>query len=83
MCLVFLQPVQTPKRPNDEDSDDNSDEEGTVAKRMRRMARSKADSIIKHDPTRQLPKTEPALTDLERENILQYVENEETQVIMK
>lgn len=50
---------------------------------MRRMARSKADSIIKHDPTRQLPKTEPALTDLERENILQYVENEETQVIMK
>ncbi|XP_077293536.1 beta-catenin-like protein 1 [Arctopsyche grandis] len=76
--LLAFKPVQTPKRPSDEDAE-GRDEEGSAARKMRRLARSKAESFSKPPPPSRLLNAEPAITETERENILQFVETEETQ----
>ncbi|KAG7304519.1 Beta-catenin-like protein 1 [Plutella xylostella] len=74
--LLAFKPVPTPKRPNDDDSDD-SDQESARAYKMRKMAKTKVDQIIKPNST-VLPK-EPTITDKEREEILRFVETEATE----
>lgn len=47
---------------------------------MRRIARSKAESFSKQLTTARTLSVEPEITETERENILQFVETEETHV---
>ncbi|XP_059049424.1 beta-catenin-like protein 1 [Achroia grisella] len=74
--LLSFKPTPTPKRPNEDDSGDSDDDQPRSIK-IRRLAKSKSDSIA-HQLTRTLPK-EPTLTDKEREDILRFVETEATE----
>lgn len=69
--LLLYKPEQTPKRPNeDSDDEDRADEQMERAKKMRRLALDKAESM-----SRAIKSTkEPQLTDEERLKILQYVD---------
>lgn len=70
--LLSYKPEQTPKRPNENDSDDEDrpDEALERAKKMRRLAQDKAESM-----SRAIKSTkEPQLTEEERLKILQYVD---------
>src|SRR6202012_2542052 len=70
--LLSYKPEQTPKRPNENDSDDEDrpDEAMERAKKMRRLAQDKAESM-----SRVIKSTkEPQLTEEERLKILQYVD---------
>ncbi|XP_037035115.1 beta-catenin-like protein 1 [Bradysia coprophila] len=70
--LLSYKPEQTPKRPNENDSDDEDrpDEALERAKKMRRLAQDKVDSM-----TRAIKSTkEPQITEEERLKILQYVD---------
>ncbi len=70
--LLSYKPEQTPKRPNDNDSDDDDrpDEALERAKKMRRLAQDKVESM-----TRVIKSTkEPQITEEERLKILQYVD---------
>lgn len=70
--LLSYKPEQTPKRPNENDSDDEErpDEALERAKKMRRLAQDKVDSM-----TRAIKSTkEPQITEEERLKILQYVD---------
>lgn len=70
--LLSYKPEQTPKRPNENDSDDEDrpDEALERAKKMRRLAQDKAESM-----SRAIRSTkEPQITEEERLKILQYVD---------
>lgn len=70
--LLSYKPEQTPKRPNENDSDDEDrpDEALERAKKMRRLAQDKAESM-----SRVIKSTkEPQITEEERLKILQYVD---------
>lgn len=70
--LLSYKPEQTPKRPNENDSDDEDRQDVAMerAKKMRRLAQEKADAM-----SRAIKSTkEPQLTEEERMKILQYVD---------
>lgn len=70
--LLSYKPEQTPKRPNENDSDDENrpDEAMERAKKMRRSAQDKAESM-----SRAIRSTkEPQITEEERLKILEYVD---------
>lgn len=70
--LLSYKPEQTPKRPNENDSDDEDRQDQAMerAKKMRRLAQDKADAM-----SRAIKSTkEPQLTEEEKLKILQYVD---------
>ncbi|GBP31254.1 Beta-catenin-like protein 1 [Eumeta japonica] len=73
--LLSFKPVPTPKRPNEDDSAD-SDEENIKAAKKRRFSKYKSDNVKSNSKT--IPR-EPTITDKEREDILRFVETEETE----
>lgn len=70
--LLSYKPEQTPKRPNENDSDDEDrpDEALERAKKMRRLAQDKVDSLVRVISATK----EPQITEEERLKILQYVD---------
>ncbi|XP_072935897.1 beta-catenin-like protein 1 [Epargyreus clarus] len=72
--LLSFKPTPTPKRPNEDDSEE-SDPESERAVKVRRLAKS---NKIPSQLTTTLPK-EPVITDKEREDILRFVETEVTE----
>lgn len=69
--LLSYKPEQTPKRPNENDSDeDRPDEALERAKKMRRLAQDKAESMARVIKSTK----EPQITEEERLKILQYVD---------
>ncbi|XP_068628538.1 beta-catenin-like protein 1 [Battus philenor] len=73
--LLSFKPTPTPKRPNEEDSDDSEDDGVRPSKSRRMTSKIQRLSHLKGQP---LPK-EPMITDKEREDILRFVETEATE----
>lgn len=81
--MLFFQPEQTPKRPNDENQADDDEESepdkssnGQLRKKQRTFERPSSNSANGRNLLK--AQKEPELTEEERLNILKYVEEEET-----
>ncbi|CAK1599940.1 unnamed protein product [Parnassius mnemosyne] len=74
--LLSFKPTPTPKRPNEDESEDSEDETVRTPK-TRRLGSSKTHRMA-HLKGQPLPK-EPMITDKEREDILRFVETEATE----
>ncbi|CAH1966003.1 unnamed protein product [Acanthoscelides obtectus] len=77
VCLIlFLKPPQALKRPSDLDDDDDGIEK---AKKMRRIARAKANKMARAPSPTPSVQTLDQITDEERAEILKFVETEQAQ----